>query len=84
MLLETVIGEAKSLRKDLTICWLDLANAFGSLPNEFLQELFNSLPIPIKLQSTLSDIYRSHIFQFVVNDDLVPIESLSGVRRVTV
>jgi hypothetical protein len=81
MLLETVIGEAKHLRKDLTICLLDLADAFGSLPNDFLQELFNSLPIPIELHSTLTDIYRSHISQFVVNDDLFSIKSTSGVRQ---
>jgi hypothetical protein len=81
MLLETAIGEAKHLRKDLTICWLDLANAFGSLPHDYLEELFNSLPIPIELQSTLADIYRDNISQFVVNDDLVPIASTSGVRQ---
>ncbi len=52
MLLETVIGEAKNLRKDLTICWLDLANAFGSLPNEFLQELFNSQHWPTSTGAT--------------------------------
>jgi hypothetical protein len=43
ILLETAIGEAKHLKKNLT-CWLDLANAFGSLPRDFLEELFVSLP----------------------------------------
>jgi hypothetical protein len=50
MLLETAIREAKHLLKDLTICWLDLVNAFGFLKHDFLEELFNSLPIPIELQ----------------------------------
>jgi hypothetical protein len=43
ILLETAIGEAKHLKRNLTICWLDLANAFGSLPRDFLEELFVSL-----------------------------------------
>lgn len=81
MLLETSIGKVKQLRSDLTICWLDLANAFGSLPCDFLEELFNSLPIPSALQSMLADISRNNISQFVVNQDLVSIESPSGVRQ---
>ena len=37
MLLETVIGEAKHLKGILTICWMELANAFGSLLHDFLE-----------------------------------------------
>ena len=81
MLLETAIGEAKHLKGNLTICWLDLANAFGSLPHDFLEELFVSLPIPIELQSILADIYQNNISQFVVGQDVVPIASTSGVRQ---
>jgi hypothetical protein len=55
MLLETAIGEAKHLKGILTICWLDLANAFGSLPHDILEELLVSLPIPIELQSILPE-----------------------------
>jgi hypothetical protein len=44
MLLETAIEEAKHLKGNLTICWLDLANAFGSLPRDFLEELFVNMP----------------------------------------
>jgi hypothetical protein len=58
MLLETAIEEAKHLKWNLTICWLDLANAIGSLPHHYLEELFVSLPIPIELQSILADIYH--------------------------
>jgi hypothetical protein len=73
--------KAKHLLKDLTNCWLDLANVFGFLKYIFLEELLNSLPTPIELQSTLANIYRNNISQFVVNDDLVPIKSTSGVRQ---
>jgi hypothetical protein len=45
MLLESAIEEAKLKKSNLIICWLDLANAFGSLLNEYLHQLFALRPI---------------------------------------
>jgi hypothetical protein len=81
MLLECAIEEAKQKKRNLTICWLDLANAFGSLPHAFLFELFHSLPLPEALREILIDIYSGNIFQFVVGKDLVAIHPSSGVRQ---
>ncbi len=53
MLLESAIEEAKLKKVNLTICLLDLANAFGSLPHDFLHQLFESLPIPNELRDIL-------------------------------
>jgi len=50
-LLQAVIDEAKRTKKDISITWLDLTNAFGSLPHSVLQQLFESLPIPEHLRS---------------------------------
>jgi hypothetical protein len=63
MLLESVIEEAKIKKGHLATCWLDLVNAFGSLPHYFLHQLFESLPIPTELLYILSDIHTDSIFQ---------------------
>ena len=39
-LLESAITEAKKRHADLHIVWLDLPNAFGSLPHSKLNKLF--------------------------------------------
>ncbi len=66
MLLEAAIEEARSQKGSVTICWLDLANAFGSLPHDYLNQVFCSLPLPHVLRSLLTDIYRDNEFHFVV------------------
>ena len=81
MLLQSAIEEAKLRKRVLTICWLDLANAFGSLPHDFLNQLFDSLPVPPVLREILTDIYRENIFQFVVGQELVTIKPTTGVRQ---
>jgi hypothetical protein len=81
MLLECAIEQAKLKKRNLTICWLDLANAFGSLPHDFLYQLFSSLPIPDALRHILRDIYSDNIFEFVVGSEIVSIRPTSGVRQ---
>lgn len=81
MLLETAIGEAKHRRTDLTIFWLDLMNAFGSLPHDYLKELLLSLPFPLELQAVLTDIYRGNLSQFVVGQSTIPITMTAGIRQ---
>ncbi len=81
MLLESAIEEAKSQKRNLTICWLDLANAFGSLPHDYLNQLFCSLPVPPALRSILTDIYQHNEFHFVVGKELVMVRPTSGVRQ---
>jgi hypothetical protein len=74
MLLECAIEEARSHKQSLTICWLDLANAF-------LDQLFFSFLILVALRNILSDIYRDNQFQFFVGQQLVAIKPTSGVRQ---
>ena len=52
-LLESCIGEARKSKRQLYIAWLDLRNAFGSLPHTTLKNLFISLPIPQRLKAIL-------------------------------
>ena len=45
-LIQTTVEEAKAKRKGLAVCWMDLRNAFGSVPHGDLDELVESLPLP--------------------------------------
>ena len=60
-LLESAITEAKKRHDDLHIVWLDLANAFGSLPHSTLNKLFESLPLPAHTSTILKDMYTNTI-----------------------
>ena len=80
-LLQAVIDEAKRTKRDISIPWLDLTNAFGSLPHSALQQLFESLPIPENLRGILSDIYSHNTLEFSVGSETVEIRSTAGVRQ---
>lgn len=80
-LLQTARDIAVRLRKNLIITWLDLLNAFGSIPHAILEELFGSLPIPPVLRGLLSDIYRDNTLEFAVGSDTIPIDPTAGVRQ---
>jgi hypothetical protein len=81
MLLEFAIEEAKLKKKDLAICWLDLANAFDS-PFLMTCSTHQSLPIPPVLHDILSNIYQENTSQFVVSKALFLVKPISGVHQV--
>ena len=80
-LLQTARDEAIRLKKDLVITWLDLTNAFGSIPHGILDELFKSLPVPEILRKLLSDIYCNNTMEFVVGRETIVIHPTAGVRQ---
>ena len=63
-LLESAITEAKKRHDDLHIVWLDLANAFGSIPQPTLNKLFKSLPLPAHTSIILKDMYTKSIYEY--------------------
>ena len=80
-LLQTVVEVARAGRRQLSIGFLDLCNAFGSLPHAVLGELFASLPIPSDLRRLLLDIYSNNIMEFAVGAESVVIRPSTGVRQ---
>lgn len=79
--LHAVIEESKRRREDMVISWLDLSNAFGSVPHPILNSLFQSLPLPEELRLILNDIYSNNIMEFSVGQDTIPIHPQAGVRQ---
>ena len=80
-LLQTAVEGAQNKRLNLSIAWLDLCNAFGSIPHAVLAEMFNSLPIPDDLRRLLLDIYSDNVLNFVVGKESVKILPTAGVRQ---
>ena len=62
-------------------CWLDLWNAFGSVPHEDLDELNESLPLLGSLQHILHDINKDNTMDFVVGKKTVKVMLKSGIRQ---
>ena len=58
--LQAAVEEAKNKKRDLSITWLDLSNAFGSVPHSIIFELFDSLPLPTDLRRILLDIHNNN------------------------
>ncbi|MFO0089746.1 MAG: RNA-directed DNA polymerase, partial [bacterium] len=79
--LQTAIEEAKTKRKGLAIAFMDMRNAFGSVPHPSLSELVESLPIPGTFRHILHDIYKDNIMDFIVGEKIVKVIPTSGVKQ---
>ena len=51
-LLSQLIREAKSEKKNLVITWLDIANAYGSIPHNVIQKALVKAHIPKEHQTS--------------------------------
>ena len=80
-LLQTAVEGAQNKRTHLSLAWLDLCNAFGSVPHAVLAEMFSSLPIPDILRRTLLDIYSNNVMNFVVGKETITVTPTAGVRQ---
>ena len=55
--MESIIADAKRRRKDLRILWLDLRNAFGSVPHDLLWLMMNKLKVPVQFIEVCKEVY---------------------------
>ncbi|KZS00266.1 Uncharacterized protein APZ42_003508 [Daphnia magna] len=65
----------------MSIAWLDMCNAFGSVPHAVLNDLFTSLPVPEDLRRILVDIYSGNRMDFAVGKESIRIFPTAGVRQ---
>ena len=80
--MQTVVEETRTRRRNASIAWLDMCNAFGSVPHAVLGELFISLPITEDLRRILTDVYEGNRMNFAVRKESVRISPTAGVRQV--
>ncbi|KZS00292.1 Uncharacterized protein APZ42_003464, partial [Daphnia magna] len=74
-------GDKDQTKAHAYIAWLDMCNAFGSVPHAVLNELFTSLPIPEDLRRILVDINLRNRIDFAVGKESIRIFPTAGVRQ---
>ena len=62
------LQNAKHEKKDLVVVWLDLANAFGSVPHKLLEYAMDMFWIPPEITKIMMDYYESFIMRFTTDD----------------
>ena len=63
-----IIQEAKKNRKDLNVVWLDLANAYGSVPHELLFKAMEFFHIPEKVKNIMRNYYNKFRMRFTTEN----------------
>ena len=61
------IQECKKLRKNLSVVWLDLANAYGSVPHALIEFATEILWIPEKVRNFIMQYYSDFHMRFTTN-----------------
>ena len=57
--LATAIHDARTKHRSLTVCWLDLANAYGSVHHKLIRFSLQHYHAPDKLTNTITNIYNN-------------------------
>ncbi len=55
---QVLISEAREGRGDLTIIWLDLTNAYGSIPHKLVEVVLQRYHVPQKVKDIILDYYN--------------------------
>ena len=54
-----VIKDAKCKRKDLSVVWLDLANAYGAVPHILIAKALRYYNVPTKIRELILKYFAS-------------------------
>jgi len=73
--------EQSRKHQDYHLCFLDLANAFGSVPHAIIHLMIGKLNLPCNLSAVLHEIYRSPSTTFRLPDRPTEIKLVSGVLQ---
>ena len=66
--LSQLIREAKAEKKNLVVTWLDIANAYGSIPHEAIQTALEKAHIPEKTRSLIGSYYSNAKIRFTTRN----------------
>ncbi|GFT00907.1 retrovirus-related Pol polyprotein from type-1 retrotransposable element R2 [Nephila pilipes] len=81
-LLDQAITNAKCLHLDLSMAWLDLANAFGSVPHRFILEALEHAGVPSSTVAIISALYTGSTSTIRTSAGWTgPIPMLAGMRQ---
>ena len=63
-ILSQLIREAKKEKKNLVVTWLDIANAYGSIPHAVIRAALEAAHVPKKTQDLISSYYNDVKIRF--------------------
>ena len=66
--LTQIIREARENKGDLAVLWLDLMNAYGSIPHKLVQLTLDRYHVPEKTRTLLQDYFDRFRMRFTVGD----------------
>ena len=67
-ILSQLIKEAKKEKKNLVVTWLDIANAYGSIPHSVISAALEAAHIPEKTQDLISSYYNNVKIRFTTKN----------------
>ncbi|XP_052271350.1 uncharacterized protein LOC127872054 [Dreissena polymorpha] len=70
--LSQIIREAKVNQKDLTVVWLDIANAYGSIPHKLIETALKHYHIPDHVQQIINEYFSNIQLRFAVGEQSTP------------
>ena len=65
--LTQLIREAREGKGDLSVVWLDLTNAYGSIPHKLVETTLIRYHMPVKVQNIVSRYYENFYLRFSCN-----------------
>lgn len=65
-----LIREARVNKRDLTVVWLDLANAYGTIPHQLIEESLEHYHVPESIQKVLKSYLRNINLRFALNENV--------------
>jgi hypothetical protein len=65
-IISQLLREAKEEKGDVAIIWLDLANAYGSVPHMLVEDTLGRYHVPDKIRKILQQYYKGLKFRFSV------------------
>ena len=81
-LMESLLSDSKRRRKTLRIAWLDLRNAFGSVPHALLWEMMERLQILSPFITLCCEIYNGSHQQVLFEEGITPVIPLrTGIKQ---
>ena len=81
-LLSSIVKDARRSQKKLQLAWLDLQNAFGSVPHSAILTVLRSIGVDPGLIALLSDVYTGASTDFyTAAGRTAPVQIRSGVKQ---
>ena len=63
-ILSQLIKEAKAKKRNLVVTWLDIANAYGSMPHRVIKDALEAAKVPEKVRELISSYYSNVKIRF--------------------